>query len=222
MPPSLFYYPSTGLNLSELSLSSILMQVLCSKMPPYILSALFFRFSFLFQFFLFFSTSHTLFSHCHLPLTCLILSFSALSLKCHAFCPLDFFFLPLCFHLSFSWVHFYLYANNVLVLRKEAAYLFTSGLNTCMHAYTCTHTQYFCACRSVHPFLSYSETSHLLILLSFVSFLHFVLLLLCSFMFSVFNYFSLIVHDLMHVHILCTPKKWYSWCIKSQREVSGC
>lgn len=132
-----------------------------------------------------------------------------------------FFFLPLCFHLWFSWVHFYLYANNVPVLRKEAAYLFTSGLNTCMHAYTCTHTQCFGACRSVHPFLSYSETSHLLILLSFVSFLHFVFLLLCRFMFSVFNYFSLIVHDLMHVHILCTPKKWYSWCIKSQREVSG-
>lgn len=157
-------------------------------------------------FFLFFSTSHTLFSHCHLPLTCLILSFSALSLKCRAFCPLDFFFLPLCFHLSFSWVHFYLYANNVPVLRKEAAYLFTSGLKTCMHAYTCTHTQYSCACRSVHPFLSYSETSHLLILLSFVSFLHFVFLLLCSFMYSVFSYFSLIVHDLMHVYFYVPQK----------------
>lgn len=170
-----------------------------------------------------FSAPPTLFSHIVIYLShasfCLsLLSHWNVALSVRS---IFFFFLPLCFHLSFSWVHFYLYANNVPVLRKEAAYLFTSGLNTCVHAYTCTHTQYFCACRSVHPFLSYSETSHLLILLSFVSFLHFVFLLLCSFMYSVFNYFSLIVHDLMHVHILCTPKKWYSWCIKSHREAQS-
>ena len=121
------------LKVSELSLTSLPMQsscffffcffffcnatstfwVLSSSLPPFSDSRLYFPLS---------APPTRLFSHCHLPLTPFVFSFSSsLSLKC--LCFLSIWFLPLCFHLSLSGGGCSppLYANNVPVLREEAA-----------------------------------------------------------------------------------------------------
>ncbi len=124
VPPSLFHYPSTGLNVSELSLTSLPMQRSCfSEMPLSIPSALFLPASLFLLFFLTFSRHLPLsFSHIviYVSHSLFFLFLSALSLKCLAFSPFVFFVL-FCFHLSLSGVQSSLYANNVPVLRKEAA-----------------------------------------------------------------------------------------------------
>lgn len=110
--------------MSELSLTSLPMQGSCfSKVPLSIPSALFLPVSFFF-----FNTPapiplslhlpHSFFSHCHIPLTLCVLSVSV-SLKLLAFSPFGSCHFD--FHLSLSEVQSSLYANNVPVLRKEAA-----------------------------------------------------------------------------------------------------